>query len=84
MVEFRCIGHDSRHVCRSVLVASGGFILLGIYSNREFYPVEQIIFELIHIGIAPFYGIDLLCIKMNITEVTFATGENNFFSKTFS
>ena len=27
MVEFRCIGHDSRHVCRSVLVASGGFLV---------------------------------------------------------
>ena len=26
MVEFKCIGHDSRHVCRSVLVASGGFL----------------------------------------------------------
>ena len=26
MVEFRCIGHDSRHVCRSVFVASGGFL----------------------------------------------------------
>ena len=27
MVEFRCIGHDSRHVCRSVLVAPGGFFV---------------------------------------------------------
>ena len=27
MVEFRCIGHDSRHVCRSVLVAPGGSFL---------------------------------------------------------
>lgn len=29
MVEFRCIGHDSRHVCRSVLVAPGGFYFMG-------------------------------------------------------
>ena len=27
MVEFKCLGHDSRHVCRSVLVAPGGFLL---------------------------------------------------------
>ena len=26
MVEFKCLGHDSRHVCRSVLVAPGGFL----------------------------------------------------------
>ena len=25
MVEFKCLGHDSRHVCRSVLVAPGVF-----------------------------------------------------------
>ena len=30
MVEFRCIGHDSRHVCRSVFVASGGFLLTDV------------------------------------------------------
>ena len=30
MVEFRCIGHDSRHVCRSVLVAPGGFFILWV------------------------------------------------------
>lgn len=27
MVVCRCIGHDSRHVCRSVLVAPGGFFV---------------------------------------------------------
>ncbi len=30
MVEFKCIGHDSRHVFRSVLVAPGGFLFYGL------------------------------------------------------
>ena len=31
MVEFRCIGHDSRHVCRSLCWRrEGGFFVLGV------------------------------------------------------
>ena len=42
MVEFRCIGHDSRHVCRSVLVAPGGFLfcVLPMLANCFSNPVE--------------------------------------------
>ena len=31
MVEFKCLGHDSRHVCRSVLVAPGGSFYALLY-----------------------------------------------------
>ena len=37
MVEFKCLGHDSRkqHACRSVLVAPGGFCLMDYFTFLE-------------------------------------------------